>query len=401
MVTLFTAGEVDALADDAEIVELFGGPGGWSQALRLLGHRDGDVGIERDRWACATRRAAGFSTIEADVLDVDPARFAAARGLIASPPCQALSDAGKKHGVGHRDALVDAINRRDWDFRPDRDPNVWLSLQVGRWVEAIRPTWVVLEQVRAAMPLWEAFADMLAADGYFVAAMLVNAADYGVPQIRRRAVLIASLERDVDRPTPTHCNPAKQNAELLPWVTMADALGWGAGTDPTVATGRDWRPDRTHQTIDASSQPAPTLTALSGSQWHLHGTGRAQGAEAPEIAPETPPEHADSDVHDVLWPFSRPSTPIAGDARCFAPGGHRANDGRDNSRTIGRSDHAIMLEIDQALTLQSFPRCYPVQGPKSLQFIQVGNAVPPLLGAHLLAEASPALDVAGLTKGAG
>ncbi len=44
------------------IIDLFAGPGGWSEGLRLLGLTD--IGIELDPWACATRAAAGHLTLQ-------------------------------------------------------------------------------------------------------------------------------------------------------------------------------------------------------------------------------------------------------------------------------------------------------------------------------------------------
>jgi DNA (cytosine-5)-methyltransferase 1 len=75
---------------------------------------------------------------------------------------------------------------------------------------------------------------------------------------------------------------------------------------------------------------------------------------------------------------------LCGDARVFSPGGHIANDGRDNTKMIGRSENTITLDVWQALVLQSFRPDYPVQGTRSSQFMQVGNAVPPVLAAAIL-----------------
>jgi hypothetical protein len=54
------------------------------------------LGIELDHAACETRRAAGLATAEADVTTLDPADFAPCDLLIASPPCQGFSTAGKR-----------------------------------------------------------------------------------------------------------------------------------------------------------------------------------------------------------------------------------------------------------------------------------------------------------------
>ena len=54
--------------------DLFSGPGGWDEAMRLLGVRC-VVGLELDRWACATNAAAGGTVLRTDVaaFDVQPA----------------------------------------------------------------------------------------------------------------------------------------------------------------------------------------------------------------------------------------------------------------------------------------------------------------------------------------
>lgn len=78
------------------IVDLFAGHG-WDVAARALELPD-PLGIEWDDAACATRRAAGMPTLQADIAALDPLDFGPVDGLIASPPCQSFSGAGK--GLG-------------------------------------------------------------------------------------------------------------------------------------------------------------------------------------------------------------------------------------------------------------------------------------------------------------
>jgi DNA (cytosine-5)-methyltransferase 1 len=370
---------------DAEVVDLFAGPGGWSEACKAL--CVDELGIEFDAAACATRAAAGHRTVHADLSTLNPSDFAC-RGFIASPPCQAFSTAGKGKGRDLIPDLLDAIHRRDWTARPDPDPKVWLVLEVGRWVDVLRPEWIALEQVPGVLPLWRAYAEWLRECGYSVWAGVLCAADFGVPQTRERAILIASRVRPVQPPEPTHGEApvAGLFGTLERWVSMAEAIGWGMIERPsltlrsaagdgslgaggsgarasirreldegrwTVNTGRRWvkggdRDDA--QTIDAADTPAPAVTAKSGGQW---------------------------------W-INRPSTTLAGDPRCFPPGGHIANDGRDNSKMVGRSENTIRLTIRDALILQSFRPNYPVQGGKTKQFEQIGNAIPPRMATAIL-----------------
>lgn len=355
MTTLFY--EMEVAEADGDAVDLFAGPGGWTKALEALG-RPSDIGLEVDRWACATRRAAGFHAIECNVEHVDPADFSGARGLIASPPCQAFSSAGKQHGRQHLDEILAAIRSGDWKARPSTDPNVYLVLDVGRWAEVLDPEWIALEQVPAVLPAWHAYAEWLDARGYYTWTGILNAADFGVPQIRKRAFLMARRSKPIGPPAPTHSKTGEDGLER--WVTMAEALGWTG----LLSTGRDWREDGTSQSFDAELGPAPALTAKSGGQWHRGETNR----DLPS------------------WPADRPSTTIAGDPRAFHPGSHIAHDGRDLSKAIGRSEGTIMLSIEEALILQSFPPDYPVRGTKTEQFIQIGNAVPPKLAEAVLRE---------------
>src|SRR5690606_30204082 len=103
-------------------------------------------------------------------------------------------------------------------------------LEVGRWVETIRPRWVACEQVPPVLPVWNAYADRWRHRfGWSAWAGVLNAADYGVPQTRRRAFLIARTDGSpVLPPEPTHCKGGALTmfGGLAPWVTMADALGW-------------------------------------------------------------------------------------------------------------------------------------------------------------------------------
>lgn len=122
-----------------------------------------------------------------------------------------------------------------------------------------------------------------------------------------------------------------------------------------VNTGRRWpeggRADA--QKIDADAEPAPTLTVKSGGQWHITDE----------------------------WPHDRPATTLMGDPRVFQPGGHH--------EPGEQSANAIHITIRDALILQSFRPDYPVQGTKTRQFEQVGNAVPPRLAWHVLLTVLP------------
>ncbi len=347
------------------IVDLFAGPGGWSEGLRLLGLVD--IGIEWDAAACATRTAAGHLTVRADVATYPPERFTGAEGLIASPPCPDWSVAGKRAGrAGTSGHLVDVV---------------------PRWVDATRPRWVACEQVPPALDVWHEHAALYRTWGYSTWAGILNAADFGVPQTRRRAILLARLDGPALPPEPTHCQGGGSTmfGTLEPWVSMADALGWGYDNrgSPTVTGGGA-----------AAGGPEPFGNgARRGLRAYLterqaHGTTRSVDEPAMTIT-------ASADNGNFRWAWESPATTITGDPRITARCHHDEGSQGANAKTTDQvqagdyeGTEPIRLTLTEALTLQSFPPDYPVQGTKTAQFRQVGDACPPLLSAHVVAAAT-------------
>ena len=205
-------------------MDLFAGPGGWDEAARRLGIEN-VCGIENDMDTCRTRLAAGHWTFEADVLDVKPFQHV---GQIASPPCQSFSVAGL--GAGRRAlddvlGLVAMLAADPWaELRWSGDERTRLVVEPLRWALRARPEWVALEQVASVLPIWQACADVLREAGWSVATGVLHAEAYGVPQTRKRAVLVAHRGREVRLPAETHDRYRK--GERGRWASMADVRGW-------------------------------------------------------------------------------------------------------------------------------------------------------------------------------
>jgi DNA (cytosine-5)-methyltransferase 1 len=325
------------------IIDLFAGPGGWSTGLNALGRAE-TVGIDCDRAACDTARAAGHERLQADIAELDPSQAVSSsvvEGLIASPPCQGFSTAGS--GKPSRDSrlLVAAVA----DMACGLDPRVTLAAKLGgtglvlaleplRWVLELEPDWTAWEQVPAVMPLWKACAGVLRSRGYQVETGLAQAETFGVPQTRTRAILRA--RRGALRPImTTHSrfdqqNPDKLEMGVAKWLSMADALGWGMVRRPafTVSSGG-------------------TRGSHSGHEW---GGARTR-ARMLSLAERNNPEE---------W-LAHPGAPVL-----------RPND-------------AIRVTPTEAGVLQSFPTDYPWRGSARERYRQIGNAVPPLMAAQVLA----------------
>jgi len=377
-----------------KIVDLYAGPGGWDEALSALGRSADTLGIEYESNACATRAAAGHNTLHADVSTIDEQDYTAdLEGLIASPPCQGFSSAGKGAARDLIPDLLSSIRGRRWTDKADQDPRVWLIVDLGRWLERLSPEWIALEQVPAVLPLWVAYAELLQDRGYSTWTGILNAADYGVPQTRQRSILMASRTGVAHPPEPTHDKAPTPSlfGELAPWVTMAEALGFSdqvgfprrddRGDSADGYRERDWRStDEPSFVVTEKTRSWTVRTATTRTdQWQLRSRRDSAGwvAENGPRPNRTVDEPAPTLTGETYrWPFERPATTIMGDPRVFQPGGHH---------TPGaQSENAIRITVAQALVLQSFRPDYPVHGTKTRQFEQIGNAIPPLLARRIL-----------------
>jgi DNA (cytosine-5)-methyltransferase 1 len=279
----------------------------------------------------------------------------------------------------------------------------------------------VFEQVPSVLPLWQVYAVELRRFGWNVWTGKVNAADYGVPQTRERAVLIASAVRKVGAPTTTHGKHAGGGEGLFadprqPWVTMARALGLdgqevvntrgdrktpGGNNFPVdepswaltekarswiLHTNRHQQPDGSRQTINphTAPAPAPAFTVQSGSQWVLRNGNQPRAAIRGTDEPAPTMAFGNNSAR-VEWVNQRPATTVCATDRIAAPG-HRDRSPKGESQFA--SPDTVRITVPEASILQSFPVDYPWQGTRTKQFEQVGNAVPPLLAAHIASVAS-------------
>ncbi|MCD9193432.1 DNA methylase [Streptomyces albireticuli] len=385
------------------VLDLFAGPGGWSHPLKVLGVRE--VGLEWDEWACKTRAAAGLVTVRTDVAMYPAWPFLGkTQGLIASPPCQAWSMAGKRLGLVDQPLVHQAVadlaeghDTRERLLAACRDPRSLLAAEPMRYLHALNtvgePEWVAMEEVPDVLPLWRQYAVVLRSWGFSAWSGILNAADFGVPQTRRRAILLASRTRTAEPPAPTHAKSVEPPTLFGPgrvqWVSMAEALGWGA-TDrpvPTVCAGGG--PGGGPEPFPSGSRKA-LADARDRGTWKSHprGTGQKDSAHVPAV----PPSEARG-----AWSLRSNNQANATVRSLDEPAGtlffgHRANECvwvadpvNGQQHEAGPAPEPIRITAAEAGLLQTFPADYPWQGNKGQRFSQIGNAVPPRLAAHLLA----------------
>lgn len=398
--------------------DLFAGPGGWDVAADGLGWVG--VGFELDGPACETRRANGHTTVQGDVSQLSVAQVFSAdilaalpewrRALIASPPCPTFSAAGK--GEGRK--LLPVLSEVAWEMAQGEplarfrgtlgdDPRTELVLEPLRWaleaIELVRPyDFIALEQVPSVLPLWEVFAEVLRNETYSVAVGNLQAEQYGVPQTRKRAVLLARRDGVEARlPTPTHSrfhvrDRARLDPGVLPWVSMEQALGWGMTERHGERPGRD------------QSEPAFTVLSAQGGGSirqrfytepadYLRGNQRPDGEHYQRREVESPAQTISGMGRSYAFESAdAPAPTISGDPRvsprgCKHPGpGCCSNYPGEPQRQHAKSRP---IAVAEAAALQTFPADYRWWGTKTQQFQQVGNAVPPLLALACLSTFVP------------
>ncbi len=293
-----------------------------------------------DRFAVETYRAnIGDHAVCGSVLDVLTPTWAP-DVVIGGPPCQGFSVIGR--------------------MAPDdpRSAHVFHFLEL---VEQFAPRAFVMENVKsvAANPRWrplrDEFQHRAEEMGYTTRLMVLNAADYGVPQARERMFLlgVAGDEApDVPVPTTSHRHPTVREAlaQLPPFGTPGNDTVTGARVVPT----RD---------------PVMRPTAHAGSLL-FNGSGR--------------PLHLDRPAKTLPASMGGNATPIidqdelATGAEPWVVGYHRhLADG--GAPLAAAPDRLRRITVEEAAILQSFPVGFRFCGPRVAQYRQVGNAVPPKL----------------------
>lgn len=397
---------------------------GWGVACHRLGIDE--RGVELMPEARATRAANGMRTVGADVWDHLAATAETPLAydlLISSPPCQTFSMAGGGAGRRALDEVVGLIDSRAYldvealhAFGREHDPRTALVLTPLVRVSRDAPTYVVLEQVPPVLPVWERIAVKLRKWGYSVWVGVLNAEQYGVPQTRRRAVLIARADGvEAAPPVPTHSryysrDPKRIDPGVLPWVSMAEALGWGMTARPFVTAGNAVG---RAEGIGGSGGKAAVQREKDGGRWLVRssfGTPKTHHADGSPAGghhtfdPEAAPAHTVTGIVSG-WKIEPRGATMRSN---YGTGGDPANRGErardepaatvtskvDRNQWVAEptTTGAQRVTIEEAAALQSYPPGFDWQsGPngkpltKTKAFLQIGNAVPPKLAEAILA----------------
>ncbi|QEA30410.1 DNA cytosine methyltransferase [Microbacterium sp. CBA3102] len=376
---------------------------GWGVAAHRLDIRE--YGVDNAGSLIRIRSANSMRTIYRDVWSglFHPWLVPNHRLYIASPPCQTFSMAGHGEGRAALDDVLTAIDEERWKdaaslhgLTEHMDPRTALVLTPLAHIWAHRPELVALEQVPEVLPVWHAIARVLRTFGYSVWAGILRAEQYGVPQTRKRAILMARLDGKVSPPAPTHSRyystePTILDPGVKKWVSMAEALGFdGAGrvlrsNYSDGSTGELGERD--------GDEPSPTLTskadrmkwvarkAMGSGMVKRHGErpGRSLDQPAFTIRGNAGGMEPGSfvfreELRDWEW-LDAPATTVAGDPRITA---------REHHEHGEQSGTSLRLTYLEAAALQSFPNDMAWPGNQGERFLAIGNAVPPLLAQAVL-----------------
>ncbi len=339
-------------------IDLFAGCGGLTSGLRAAGF-DVLAAIEKDCDAAATYRAnhPEVKLYEKDIRAVSPGRLLKTLDLpknrkidliAGCPPCQGLTRLTESKGRrDHRNGLV-----RDF----------------LRFVRILRPKVCMLENVpgllktRKGKRYFKEVQDGLHKAGYRISYDVVELADYGVPQFRKRFVLIGSRRQRVSIPSPTHRDPrSKAKSNRRPWRTVRDAIARlpRPPLRSLVKSGKVVPSYKWHYARDIAKDVRRRLKHA-----RKNSGSRAGLPDSLRLACHQRHPEGFYDVYGVM-DWNAPSPTITS-------GCTNASKGR-----FGHPREARPLTAIEAAALQTFPRSYRFKG-SGLESVatQIGNALP-------------------------
>lgn len=334
-------------------VELFAGGGGLAQGLRNAGVRP-VAAVEIDEYAADVFAAnhPQVALFRKDVRQVSGADLLATSSsgqvdiLAACPPCQGFS------------TLTTKYHRSDYKS----DPRNFLVGEVARITHELQPSALMLENVPGlagrGQPILDSLIADLEADGYVVNWSILQVADFGVPQTRRRMVLLAGKGFSIPMPQATHSQHAR--CDLPRWRTLRDVIS--DQPDPLrIDTARG---NGGFHTANWHVVRKLGRTNLARLQHALPGKGRSGLPTA--LRPNCHKNRDDGFTNTYgRMSWDQPSSTIT--AGCLSPSKGR----------FGHPEDLRTISLREAATIQTFPKDYRFVGDKiDAACSVVGNALP-------------------------
>ncbi|GEM31366.1 cytosine-specific methyltransferase [Nocardia neocaledoniensis NBRC 108232] len=330
---------------NVSVIDFFSGCGGTSQGFKDAGMNI-TAGIDFDPDSAATFRHnfEGSTFIESDIrkVEIDQIRDLMPEGptlFAGCAPCQPFS--------------------RQNRTTTDQDPRRNLLYEFSRFVTTLRPEFVVVENVpglqnpKKSGPL-EDFMTALTEAGYIAEYSILRALEFGVPQERKRLVIVASRIGSSALPKPTHVIAGGK-----PMATVRQAIE----TLPPILDGDVHPDDPDHATMRLSE-----INKLRIRSTPEGGDRRNWTKEL--VLPCHTGHGGHTDTYGRMW-WDRAASGLT--TRCIS---------YSNGR-FGHPEQHRAISVREAACLQTFPRDFRFAGTLTSKARQVGNAVPPLMAKRI------------------
>lgn len=339
-----------------KVLDLFSGAGGFSLGFHLSGY-EVVGGVEFNKNAHLSHQANFPNGIDylGDIQGITDeevlSSYSGVDVIVGGPPCQGFS----------------AANRMNYMSDESVERNK-LFFEFIRFVKLLQPQACIIENVPQILTKDGGFAkdtimEILSNEGYQVSVQVLDASLYGVPEKRRRAFFVAT------RVQPFYFG----NLEEQPMVTIKDALSDLYSTEGNYE--------------EYLSEPlTPYQEYLrKGSGGLNNHKPRQHSASVVELMGHVEQGSNWKSIPEEHW-----------GGRKFTKSTHssvywRADEGQPSRTLTSKGDiihplYARQVTVREAARIQSFPDWYQFLGGSSAEFLQVGNAVPPLLSKALADE---------------
>ena len=363
------------------VIDLFCGAGGLSEGFRQAGFMvlaGNDLFPAAGKTFEATHPEATF--FGDPIQDLSAERLLAETGLrrgeltclVGGPPCQAFSVYNHQRGM--------------------HDARANLFREYLRMVAGLSPEWVIMENVTGILSAGggeavAAIMQSLGELGYSVEYRTLKAEEFGVPQERRRVVFIGNrIGAPIIWPEPTH------GEGRLPFVTVWDAIGdlpkLENGDAPSERMKYRSAPFSAFQrmlrgnAITVANHQASRLSLINQQRMEYIPEGGSWRDIPHELLPAGMKKARRCDHTKRYGRLRRGGLSSTVLTKCDIHWGAYIHPEQNRS-----------LTVREAARLQSFPDWFEFAGPRTEQYVQVGNAVPPLLGRKIAEAVLEAVDL--------
>lgn len=334
-----------------KIADLFAGVGGMSEGFRMAGFEI-KFAVEFDSEIAKAYKLnhVGTDVYTQDICTINVAelycKYRDIDVIVGGPPCQGFSQKGKRLSIN--------------------DSRNFLFQQFVRFVNVFKPKYFVLENVPNIITTENGFfknqiVESFSKIGYEVTYGILCAADYGIPQDRRRAFFLGQLGRlEITLPPSNRQRTSIKDAIYdLPFIKSGEGCEISSYDKPPISLYQKMMREGSSVLYNhvATSHSSLALKRLSM-------IPKGAGKESLPIE-----EHTKS-IYSGTW------------CRMVEDDISPTITTRYDTPSSGRFTHPILdrcITTREAARIQSFPDTFRFYGTKTCQMKQVGNAVPPLL----------------------